>query len=175
MTLELPALPSGPGWAKKLGEHGTYYPRLHIVYSMLTAESDAFLASILDWLPSPEYTVIYTTTPSTFQPQPSSAESETYEMDTAFGSPVHMDLKRDLSSHQQVSSNVTLPAGPLFERYQFFNPGKSDCPSSCPNGCQFTDVCPRVVHGLYRCICASFNTLCCYFRCCKFASFICCV
>ncbi len=141
MTLEFPALPSGPGWAKKLREHGTYHPRLRIVFPLLTRGSDAFLASVLDWLPSPEYTVIYTTTPSTSQPQPSAAEPEPYEMDTTFGSPVHMDLKRDFSSHKRASSNVTLSAGPLFERYQFFNPGK--LPQFVSNGFQFTDLWPQ--------------------------------
>ena len=34
-----------------------------------------------------------------------------------------MDLKRDFSSHRRATNNVTLSAGPLFERYQFFNTG----------------------------------------------------
>jgi len=175
VTLEFPAPPSGPGSAEKLGEHGTYYPWLRILSSMLTTESDAFLASILDWLPSPEYTVIYTTTPSTSRPQPSITESEPYEMDTTFGSPVHMDLKRDFTSHRRASSNVTLPAGPLFERYQFFNPGKLDCPIPSPMDFGLLTYADRVVHGFHCCTCTIVNTLRCNFGCCKFASFLCCV
>lgn len=124
MTLEFPALPTGSDRAKKLVEHGTFLDPDQCIHLVLTALLDAFLASVLDWLPSSEYTVIYTTTSGISQPKSGTAEPESYEMDTTFGSPVHMELKRDFSSHRRASSNVTLPAGPLFERYQFFSPGK---------------------------------------------------
>ncbi|KAL8687926.1 MAG: hypothetical protein Q9218_006029 [Villophora microphyllina] len=90
-------------------------------------DNDAFLASILDFLPSSKYTVIYTTTPysrpqSTIKDQ---LEQETYEMDTSFSSQQqHMELKRDLNGHQYGKrENITLPDAPLFERYQYFTPG----------------------------------------------------
>ncbi|KAL9124384.1 MAG: hypothetical protein Q9217_006278 [Psora testacea] len=86
--------------------------------------SNAFLASVLDLLPSNKYTVIYITTPSKAAPQPALAESQPYEMDALFDAPVHMELKRDLLHHKRASdSNITLPNGPLFERYQFLSPG----------------------------------------------------
>ena len=85
---------------------------------------DAFLASVIDYLPGPEYTVIYTTSPVSSSHQPVAAEPEIYEMDMNFGAPVHMELRRDLSSHRRDSSNITLPNAPLFERYSFFSPGK---------------------------------------------------
>ena len=46
-------------------------------------------------------------------------------MDQTFASPGHMELKRDFSAHKRDTSNgnITLPDGPLFERYQFFTPG----------------------------------------------------
>lgn len=81
---------------------------------------------MLDVLSSNKYTVIYTTTPSTSvaQTQVEHAEPESYEMDSAFQAPVHMELKRDLSQHKRASNiSITLPDGPLFERYQYFTPG----------------------------------------------------
>ncbi len=45
-------------------------------------------------------------------------------MDSLFQAPLHTELKRDLSHHKRVSNgNITLPDGPLFERYQYFTPG----------------------------------------------------
>lgn len=95
---------------------------------------DAFLASVLDVLSSNKFTVIYTTTPPHSAHQPTSAETETesYEMDTQFQAPVHMDLKRDFSVHKRASdANITLPDGPLFERYQYFTPGISPALLMC--------------------------------------------
>ena len=87
---------------------------------------DAFLASVLDVLSSNRFTVIYTTTPPHSSHQPTSAETESYEMDAQFQAPVHMELKRDFSVHKRASdANITLPDGPLFERYQYFTPGIS--------------------------------------------------
>ena len=85
---------------------------------------DAFLASVLDVLSPNKFTVIYTTTPPHSAHQPMSAETESYEMDAQFQAPVHMELKRDFSVHKRASdANITLPDGPLFERYQYFTPG----------------------------------------------------
>ena len=85
---------------------------------------DAFLASVLDVLSSNKFTVIYTTTPPHSPYQPTSDETESYEMEAQFQAPVHMELKRDFSVHKRASdANITLPDGPLFERYQYFTPG----------------------------------------------------
>lgn len=66
-----------------------------------------------------KYTVIYTTTPMSGE---SIHESKTYE--PVFMEPLHMELKRQ-SSFDIANSNDTVPDGaPLFERYQFFTPGK---------------------------------------------------
>ena len=47
-------------------------------------------------------------------------------MDAQFQVPVHMELKRDLSNNKRASDgNITLPDGPLFERYQYLSPGTS--------------------------------------------------
>ena len=45
-------------------------------------------------------------------------------MDSLFQAPVHLELKRDMSHQKRASdANVTLPNGPLFERYQYLTPG----------------------------------------------------
>ena len=86
--------------------------------------SDAFLASVIDLLSSNKYTVIYTTSPTTAIHHTDVPEPESYEMDSSFQAPVHMELKRDHSYQKRASNeNVTLPDGPLFERYQYLSPG----------------------------------------------------
>lgn len=91
------------------------------------AQNDAFLASILDMLPSSKYTVLYTTTSRRSSRQvPLTEISKEYEMDSEIQDSLHMDLKRDLGSHEiSKRDNITLVDGPLFDRYQFFTPGKS--------------------------------------------------
>ncbi|KAK2755498.1 hypothetical protein FQN54_006435 [Arachnomyces sp. PD_36] len=85
------------------------------------AENDAFLATVLELIPSSHYTVIYTTTPRQ-SVESDETESFIYEMDADIGrDPIHIDLKRDMSAHSrqnEESSNL-----PLFEVYQFLSPG----------------------------------------------------
>ena len=47
-----------------------------------------------------------------------------YQMENSMSPLGHVELKRDLSAHQQAPGNITLVDGPLFERYQYFTPGK---------------------------------------------------
>ena len=42
-------------------------------------------------------------------------------MDDSYQTPLHMDLKRDVDTHPFAAVNATAP---LFEKYQFLNPGK---------------------------------------------------
>ncbi|KAA6411842.1 MAG: hypothetical protein FRX48_03992 [Lasallia pustulata] len=103
-----------------------YFPPLPTSSDRATtlAENDAFLASVLDLLPSPKYTVIYTTSPLSTTHHSVIEEFQVYEMDSTFAAPLHMDLKRDFSVRASNSSgNDTLVDGPLFERYQFLTPG----------------------------------------------------
>ena len=73
-----------------------------------------------------KYTVIYVTSPPTSGHPSESAEPEEYEMDSLFQAPGHLELKRDMSHQKRASdANITLPNGPLFERYQYFTPGAS--------------------------------------------------
>ncbi|KAM0794331.1 BIG/ATPase V1 complex, subunit S1 [Usnea florida] len=106
INLDFPPLPAGDGRYQKL------------------LENDAFLASFLDLISSNKFTVVYTTTPPDAAYHPALTESESYEMDAQFQAPVHMELKRDLSNTKRASGDdITLPKGPLFERYQFLSPG----------------------------------------------------
>lgn len=66
-----------------------------------------------------DYTVIYTSTPPTEEQVKAAFENQhAYEMEDPFGETVHMELKRDLSSHKRAASEE----GGLFERYQYFSP-----------------------------------------------------
>ena len=123
---------------------------------------DAFLASVLDVLSSNKFTVIYTTTPPHSPYQPTSAETESYEMDAQFQAPVHMELKRDFSVHKRASdANITLPDGPLFERYQYFTPGIFSAFLMC--GLYMGDIILislyRPFHGTIGLCDSSFNSL----------------
>ena len=124
IKLDFPNLPNVGDRAAKLAENGLYESRPNQAYSFTTCV-DAYLSSFLDMLPSTEYTVIYTTSPVGSQHHRFVDETELYEMDASFSSQAHMELKRDFSVHRRNTSNgnITLPEGPLFERYQFFGPG----------------------------------------------------
>jgi len=43
-------------------------------------------------------------------------------MESAYQDSIHMELKRDVSSHANPANTTTTSAG-LFERYQYFTPG----------------------------------------------------
>jgi len=82
-------------------------------------------------LPSQNYTVLYTTTPSTKSHERPSPEASRYEMETPLEEIMHLDLKRDVDFRpRQSSSNQTLVDGPLFEKYQFLSPGELTVPAS---------------------------------------------
>ena len=128
IQLDFPALPTSSDRATFLAENGispepTFTPPQALAPTNFS-NPDAFLASVLDLLPSTKYTVIYTTTPLSNEHHSLVEESQVYEMDSTFAAPLHMDLKRDFSVRASNSSgNDTLIDGPLFERYQFLTPG----------------------------------------------------
>lgn len=73
-------------------------------------DADAILSKSLDELTSSDsYTIMFVGTPG----------EQTYEPE--FDDRLRMDLKRDLSSSGNESQRDTRP---LFEKYQFFTPGK---------------------------------------------------
>ncbi|KAG8525283.1 uncharacterized protein KY384_008927 [Bacidia gigantensis] len=120
INVAFPYLPFGHDRLEKLAEHGM--PQEPVAQEGANIEKDAYLASILSFMPSPKYTVIYTTTPNTGVVKHTHGDSQLYEMDSLFQSTAHVDLKRDLRN-QKRDANVSLPEGPLFERYQFLTPG----------------------------------------------------
>ncbi|RMZ81935.1 hypothetical protein DV737_g2303, partial [Chaetothyriales sp. CBS 132003] len=72
-------------------------------------QNDALLGSLLDMIPTHNYTLVYTTSPQT-----AVDEGREYAMDSSdIQESLHLDLKRA----------ETLVDGPLFHRYQFFTPG----------------------------------------------------
>ena len=80
------------------------------------------LASFLSRPPSPKFTVIYITSPGSAE---GVEEPVAYEMDTPMSPMAHIELKRSLGLEERNgTSNITLPSGPLFEKYQYFTPGK---------------------------------------------------
>ncbi|MCJ1414700.1 hypothetical protein MMC32_001027 [Xylographa parallela] len=86
--------------------------------------NDLFLSNLLSILPSPNYTVIYTTTPASEDHRHADFEPTMYEMDKTMSPLVHMDLRRDISMHATASGNSSNGTSlPLFERYQYFTPG----------------------------------------------------
>jgi hypothetical protein len=89
----------------------------------LTADvlADAFLADIIDQLPSSKYTLVYITSPREYM-QEGESDSGFYDsINDGVQEPFHMDLKRDYAGYsRQDSSNNNKP---LFEKYQFFGPG----------------------------------------------------
>lgn len=123
INLDFPALPAGAERSQKLIENGMI-TSCQLSQDMELTLPDAFLASVLDLLSSKRYTVVYTTSPTTASEAAEPAEPGSYEMDSVFQAPVHMELKRDLSNYKRASDhNITLPDGPLFERYQYLSPG----------------------------------------------------
>lgn len=127
IQLYFPPLPTSSDRATTLAENGITptSTRLHPTNSANASAIDAFLASVLDLLPSPKYTVIYTTSPLSTTHHSVIEEFQVYEMDSTFAAPLHMDLKRDfLVRASNSSGNDTLVDGPLFERYQFLTPGQ---------------------------------------------------
>lgn len=83
-------------------------------------ENDVFLSSVLDMLPSENFSIIYATTPSSLEIQ-SLVNEHIYHSENLATLREHTDLKRDVSGRQE-GVNTTLPDGPLFEKYQFFTP-----------------------------------------------------
>lgn len=92
------------------------------------AANDAFFSALLEMLPTQNYTVLYTTKRARqawFSAQV--LEPKEYKMESEIQEALHIDLKRNLGTAVQSGNktdNQTLIDGPLFDRYQFFTPGK---------------------------------------------------
>jgi hypothetical protein len=82
---------------------------------------DMQLANAIKQLPKRDYALFFITTPPSSHESLSAEEQLAYEMDDS-ESPLRTELKRDLSAYKR-ADNITLPPGPLFERFQFLTPG----------------------------------------------------
>ncbi|KAF8850531.1 BIG1-domain-containing protein [Acephala macrosclerotiorum] len=86
----------------------------------MVGDADSALYPLLAELPKGyKYTLIYATTPSLAPAQPDHTEMVRYE--STFDEALHMDLKRNLQARKD--DGATPDQRPLFEKYQFFNPG----------------------------------------------------
>lgn len=120
-------------------------------------ENDAFLASVLDVMPSTNYTVLYTTSTRASATKVL-GEAKEYAMQSEIEELLHTDLRRDLSTHQmQKRENITLPDGGLFEKYQFFTPGKSSVHTFLT--WRIADCYGRYLHGPRRRLHPAFDSL----------------
>jgi hypothetical protein len=99
--------------------------RGHQFASNVLNDTDLYFASVIDTIPSQNYTVLYTTTPPAPAPNQPASEASRYEMETPLVEATHLDLKRDVDvGPGQSHGNQTIVDGPLFEKYQFLSPGK---------------------------------------------------
>ncbi|KAJ5717454.1 BIG/ATPase V1 complex subunit S1 [Penicillium malachiteum] len=84
------------------------------------SENDGLLSDIIERIPSTsKYTILYVTSPREFP----ESDSVVYESSNEFNQDgLHMDLKRDYSSHSSYSSSSDRHQS-LFDEYQYFTPG----------------------------------------------------
>ncbi|RDW60433.1 Ac45/VOA1 transmembrane domain-containing protein [Aspergillus mulundensis] len=81
------------------------------------SDNDGLLSDIVGRLPSEKYTILYLTTPREFEdsdPPVYKSPGDQYQ-DT-----IHMDLKRDYSSHSRRDGTTN---NSIFHEYQYFTPG----------------------------------------------------
>ncbi|KAL1957087.1 hypothetical protein VTO42DRAFT_6345 [Malbranchea cinnamomea] len=82
--------------------------------------NDLYLGSLIDLLPTPDYTVVYTTTPRNDGTFPSVAEQPSQKPNPeSQPDPLHVQQKR-ITSRDDDDENSNQP---LFEKYQFLSPG----------------------------------------------------
>ena len=125
IKITFPALPAGEGRAAALRNNGMKSNFNYLRRWTTNRIIDFFLASLIDSLPSQKFTVLLTTTPSSQKFEHVEEELPSYQMDTTMSPLVHMDLKRDADIHaRSTNGTIKLVDGPLFERFQFFTPGK---------------------------------------------------
>ncbi|KAJ5092095.1 hypothetical protein NUU61_006965 [Penicillium alfredii] len=84
------------------------------------SENDGLLADIVDRIPSSsKFTILYVTSPREF-PETDSVVYDSGE--DSYQDSVHMDLKRDYSSHSY-AGKPSSSSKSLFQEYQYFTPG----------------------------------------------------
>ncbi|KAJ5180500.1 BIG/ATPase V1 complex subunit S1 [Penicillium capsulatum] len=84
------------------------------------SENDGLIADIIDRIPSSsKYTLLYVTSPREF-PESDSVLYDSNE--DSYQNPIHMEIKRDYSSHAGGSDSSDRTQS-LFDEYQYFTPG----------------------------------------------------
>lgn len=78
--------------------------------------NDAFLASVIDHIPSSKYTLIYATSPREYEEQEIHIHDELRAQE-----PFHQDLRRDYA--ESARQEDTDDNRSLFQKYQFLSPG----------------------------------------------------
>ncbi|KAE8442647.1 hypothetical protein EG329_003004 [Mollisiaceae sp. DMI_Dod_QoI] len=85
----------------------------------MVVDADSTLYPVLSELPKGyKYTFIYTTSPAVLR---EAYDNDLPRYEATFDEVVHMDLKRDLQARKD--GEKTPDQRPLFEKYQYFNPG----------------------------------------------------
>lgn len=79
---------------------------------------DGFLADIIERLPSSKYTLLYVTSPR--ENVDSSSTTHLPSGNDQYQDPLHMELKRDYSTHSRREDSKTQS---LFQEYQYLTPG----------------------------------------------------
>ncbi|KAK2751914.1 hypothetical protein FQN55_008656 [Onygenales sp. PD_40] len=125
VKVDFPSLPTGSSRSQQLSKNGLFNRHsynLRIPQLTRTPQVE-FLSSIINQLPSPKYTVIYSTTPRDF-PAGVAGDSTAYEMESedVYQSPLNMNIKRDNFLHSRQDGEKP-DNRPLFEKYQFLSPG----------------------------------------------------
>lgn len=84
------------------------------------------ISTYVDLFPIKNFTVFFAITGPSVKMQNSKHEEEfSLDLDGEFQEALHIDLRRDVATHQAKKvGNQTIVEGPLFVKYQFFSPGK---------------------------------------------------
>lgn len=99
------------------------------------------------------YTIVFVGTPRPSKKSSSSAEKTIYESE--FIEPVRMDVKRDVTDGyiRRADNETEWDNRPLFQKYQFFTPGKSNINAFWSSLEHRTDSILRYLHGSCHCHC----------------------
>lgn len=83
--------------------------------------TDAFLADIIDQLPSSKFSLVYVTSPREYMEEGKSNPGFYDAINDGVQEPFHMELKRDYAGYSRQDDSDNNKS--LFERYQFLSPG----------------------------------------------------
>ena len=102
-------------------QQSTIPPAVFLCTKLITLWLDELLASIIDLLPTPDYTVIYITSPRGEGTFPAVAENPSKESPKVQPDPILVQQKRKFA--RDGDDDVVNSNEPLFEKYQFLSAG----------------------------------------------------